>query len=671
MSYLSDLLQNKNDPKEGNKKTGTQLESSKSSYLYDLLNGNSRSKSQIDDFNQGVANYNYVMDSFSRWYDQSMSGLSEMGRDNIDIGSTNEEAASWMNRAGDLRKWANENKDLLGDNYQDIMDSLQQVTTATYWMDRGYKNQADDLLSKFKTIEEYDQHMADKANRDHWTSYDIVNAYDERQNMQAPIDVLRSDYNDLYELEGAYGLLANDAVPEEERQRNQARYDEIISKCGEGITAEDLYYQLQQLEGEYGGRIAQLDAEIAEASKYQGQSGEGGKIGSSVPWEDTPKKTAEDYRNELEQLNASIASMSNYIDVLDARYEELDRAIAMYSSSSDPEDISRLATAQNELNTLLTQRNNANQEYDAMMSQKWQMEKDLQYETLSENADYSKMSGYSVANVNDQLYRYINNQNGMSSFLQEGEKYNQDATFLNNNPDYIFGFMSDEQVANYNYIYATQGKEAAMAYLEYLRPQMDAEKTSFLTGEMQSLTQDSIGGAIVANALSVPLNLAGGIGYLDIAAQNMARDIRGDYAPINYNSAAMLPTHLSRTVRQTTAGMITDATGTIQLDPEKNPFFAKILNGRGLADVYQLGMSMVDSRVAAAVTKNPAAATALLASSAATQGVLDALERGATDEEALKMGMFNGAFEALFEYFEVDSLLKGNGIKIKRVFVLV
>ena len=657
MSYLSDLLQNKNDTKQDNKKNGPQSEPSGNSYLSDLLSGNSRSKSRIDDFNQGVANYNYVMDSFGRWYDQSMSGMGDMGRGNASEMSlaTNEEAASWMNRAGDLRKWANENKDLLGDNYQSIMDSLQQVTTATYWMDRGYKNQADDLLTNFKTIEEYDQYMADKAQREEMDSFDMDAALWGQYTAWNELDAMRSAYNDLYELEGPYGLLANDAVPEAERQRNQARYDEIISKYGEGITAEALYAQLQEKESQY----QQMSAEIGDVSAYHG-----GKIGSSTPWEETPKKTAEDYRNELAQLEQSIASMSNYIEVLNARYAELENLDWNALQHGTEEEKRSYTGLRNEWATLQQQLTQAEQDYEAMMSQKWQLEHELKYDTLSENADYSKMSGYSVANVNDQLYRYINNQNGMSSFLQEGEKYSQDSAFLNDNPDYIFGFMNDEQVANYNYIYATQGKEAADAYLEYLRPQMDKQKTDFLVGEMTDLTQSGVGGAIVANALSVPLNLVSGIGYLDIAAQNMARDIRGDYAPINYNSSALLPTHLSRGVRQTTAGMITDATGTIQLDPEKHPYLAPLLNGRGLADVYQLGMSMVDSRVAA-MTGNPAVATALLASSAATQGVLDALERGATDEQALTMGLFNGAFEALFEYWEVDSLLKGNPNAVK------
>ena len=52
--------------------------------------------------------------------------------------------------------------------------------------------------------------------------------------------------------------------------------------------------------------------------------------------------------------------------------------------------------------------------------------------------------------------------------------------------------------------------------------------------------------------------------------------------------------------------------------------------------------------------------TALLGGSAASQGVLDALERGANDSQALSMGILNGTFEMLFEEVSLDKLLKGS-----------
>lgn len=646
------------DPKSNTTQSNNGSTGSRADRFWALM-GDTPSKRSGFDFNQGVGMYNTTIDSFGKWYDESMTGLSEMGRDNIDLTETNEMAAYYLRRAGALRQWANENKDKLGDNYQGIMDSLQQMTTATYWMDRGHKNQADTLLANFKTIDEYDQHMADKAQREEkakeMDSFDMDAALWNQYNAWNELDAMRSAYNDLDEIK-RYQMAGYGSVPEAEREALRSQHEQRLAEITEkyGVSSPyDLMDMIYQQEQQY----KQMGTEIDEVSAYRDSN-----IGSSTPWEETPKKTAEDYRNELEQLNASIASMSNYIDVLDARYAELDAAIAMYSSSSDPEDISRLATAQNELNTLLTQRNNANQEYDSMMTQKWQLEHELKYDTLAENADYRSASNYKVAYVDSNLYRLINrNINPSLPLYRDGEEKQGDIQWVNANAEKYGKYenMTAEEIANYNYLYHTQGASAAYEYLQYLEPQMDARFTGNITNELAEMTQSGVGGAIAANALSVPLNLVGGIGYLDLVAQNVARDIRGDYAPINYNSAAMLPTHMSRTVRQTTAGMITDATGTIQLDPEKNPFWAKILNGRGLSDVYQLGMSMVDSRVAA-MTGNGYVATGLLASSAATQGVLDALERGATDEQALQVGLWNGIAEAVFEFFEVENLLKGD-----------
>jgi hypothetical protein len=263
-----------------------------------LLNGKTPG-SRRDGFNEGVGKYNYVMDSFGRWYDQSMSGLSDMGRGNIDIGSTNQEAASWMNRAGELRKWANEYKDMLGDDYDTIMDSLQQVTTASYWMDRGYKNRADELLTNFKTQEDYDQYVADRDHQAEMATYNVPGAMADMYTAWKDLEEVRSAYNDLYELEGPYGLLANDAVPEEERQQNQARYDEIVSKYGEGITAEALYEQVRQMEDAY----SQMQSQVDEATQYQG----GGQIGSSIPLDESKPKTSADYEVELADLNEYVA----------------------------------------------------------------------------------------------------------------------------------------------------------------------------------------------------------------------------------------------------------------------------------------------------------------------------------------------------------------------------
>ena len=298
-----------------------------------------------------------------------------------------------------------------------------------------------------------------------------------------------------------------------------------------------------------------------------------------------------------------------------------------------------------------------NNRIEELKRQKWQLEHGRDYAGLSQNEDYELMSSFTNSGGGRNFRGVNDSQNFLDviGWAAVGSYYA---------PEY--DRMTEEEVNNFNYLYQTRGKEAADEYMEYLKPQLDARTSNAFAQGLSEFTGKNLGTAILGNAASVPLNLIGGVGYLDLAKQHLWQDITGDYRPINYNTPGMMPTRGTEAVRGTTAGMITDATGTIQLDEKKHPVLSTILNGRGLADVYQLGMSAIDSRVAA-LTGNPAVATALLASSAATSGVLDALERGATDEQALSMGLWNGAFEALFEYIEVDNLLKGDPNWIKAV----
>lgn len=82
-------------------------------------------------------------------------------------------------------------------------------------------------------------------------------------------------------------------------------------------------------------------------------------------------------------------------------------------------------------------------------------------------------------------------------------------------------------------------------------------------------------------------------------------------------------------------------------------------------------MGMQDSAAVAALTViNPVlgkVGAALLGGAAGTQAMLEAVERGATDEQALTMGILTGAFEMLFEKCELDSLL-GQGENFWQTF---
>ena len=701
MSYLSNLLSGKNTTEQTEqKRNNNSATSGKSkSYLSALLSGEDTrayrrtTDDRVDEFNRGVDALNYTLGSWNKWYDASRSGLEGVGFGDAGDASAaiKDESASMLERLGQSRKWAQENKDLLGDNYDSVMKMLQEATTGTYWINKGYEGKVEDF-GKWGSQAEYDQHQADVAQRAEAEYYNTPGALADAYDAWKKIGDARAAYDDLDEIK-RYQMAGYGTVPEEEREALRAQHEQRLAEITEtyGVTSPyDLMDLIYRMEEEYG----QLQGKISDAETYQAGTAQNSKIAgwnmkyggmdygqlkqamesATDPEEkawlqrfaDT-KMTRADYGEDIATAQTRMEELDSSLEEYRAQYEYWERLVAQYSQSGDPEDWAKLGEAQENMNSYLELITQTEAEKQATGERQWQLEHGQQYDTLAENSDYKASSGYNVAFANDNLYRFINDRNGMTTFLESGEKYNEDATFMNDNPDYVFGWMTDEEVANYNYLYQTQGRDAANGYLEYLRPSMEGRSTDFLVEEISDFTASGLGGAIVANALSIPMNLAGGVGYLDLQAQNFARKVTGSYAPINYNSEAMLGTHLSRAIRGTTAAMITDATGTIQLDEKEHPFLAPILNGRGLADVYSLGMSGLDSKVAGVLTGNPAAAAALLATSASTQGVLNALERGATDEQALTMGFWTGVFEALFEYAEVDNLLKGEPNAVKNV----
>lgn len=305
------------------------------------------------------------------------------------------------------------------------------------------------------------------------------------------------------------------------------------------------------------------------------------------------------------------------------------------------------------------------EEMERLRAGHWQRGNMDKYGNLSANADYARLSG-SVADERtsgkwniggDKVYDYINDIDGYREYIATGGR-NMNASggaarFLK------YDNMTAEEISDYNYIYQKEGKEAAEEYLDWLSYQLDARQRGVERARAAELATEHPG---IASIASIPANLASGAGLVDVALQHAGRALTGEYKPINYNRAAMGANTFSTGVRETVAQNIVDSTGVISIDSEAHPIMAKVLNGKSWADVYNLGMSMADSATIAAMSPVLGkAGTWLLGGAAGTQGMLDALERGGTDEQALFMGMLNGTFEALFERLSLDNLLSGSG----------
>ena len=380
--------------------------------------------------------------------------------------------------------------------------------------------------------------------------------------------------------------------------------------------------------------------------------------------------TVGDYDNRIQKNDLKLKE-------LQAAYDEVSKAADEINMSGETQEnksrYDQLVAKYGNLTDLKNQ-------IEALNAENWRYQRSKKYNFLDDNADFISKSkvtadgatagfgigiGTSWWGKGDPVYDYINDLDGAR---QKSVPANAK---MGGSPYSIYDQMDKEEIAKYNYLYNTEGEDAAKEYLDYLEYELNQRRTGMVKQNAQKFANDS---PVLSSAISVPVNLMSGIGMLDVAAQNAVKNIKenftGEYAgPVDYNRGTMAPTAVSSTIRGTVAQNIADSTGIIKLNENEHPILSRILNGKSLGDVYQLGMSMADS--AAVAFMAPAigsAGTVLLGGSAASQGVLDAVANGATDEQALTMGILNGAFEMLFEKYSLDNLLKGDTRNVVKAF---
>ena len=177
--------------------------------------------------------------------------------------------------------------------------------------------------------------------------------------------------------------------------------------------------------------------------------------------------------------------------------------------------------------------------------------------------------------------------------------------------------------------------------------QQNAQKYDAAVEKREALADKGFWGAAAATALSVPETLTSGIGVIDVAVQN--NENRGTDRPADYKRTAMLPYAKAKAGRSTISNKLEQNTD------------AEIFGQNVAAGAYNIGTSMLDSTAVAglaALGVPPLAATSLLGGAAATSAMVDAKDRGVSDEQAVLTGLAAGVAESLFEEVSLEKLLK-------------
>lgn len=191
------------------------------------------------------------------------------------------------------------------------------------------------------------------------------------------------------------------------------------------------------------------------------------------------------------------------------------------------------------------------------------------------------------------------------------------------------------------------------------------ENIQQMTERVSKSVQGDPEAAVGHNIASVGSKLLSGMGYLDATAQTVHRKLTGSSVPIDYNTTLSMPGHYTRTVRNSTSEAIEK--GTEGLKGSNTPF------GNLYSKAYDLGMDMTD-RIAVigltALGMPIVASTALSSSATANDAMQNAIARGATDEQAVKIGFVTAAVDMAMEKLSIESLLEMKDPKTATDFFL-
>ena len=253
-------------------------------------------------------------------------------------------------------------------------------------------------------------------------------------------------------------------------------------------------------------------------------------------------------------------------------------------------------------------------------------------------AEYG-LAGMTGGSFEDLKYEYVNrNEEATNQYLANEAALH--SKFYGVSKDYLQQ-MSDDEIAIYNYVYATEGKVASEEYLKYLESHLTAMQMAKDLEYWAEYAKESPVGSSVFSVLTSPFKVMSYAGQL------------ADYVDdgeINENAGYNLHSRIPTTIRGAVSNMIQDTWA----------------GGVG-SFAYNLGMSMGDFVFSTAITGgNPTATIAILGAGAAADTTLAAKERGLSDDQAITLGTLAGIIEAATERIGFDALFGKLGNKLAK-----
>ena len=213
---------------------------------------------------------------------------------------------------------------------------------------------------------------------------------------------------------------------------------------------------------------------------------------------------------------------------------------------------------------------------------------------------------------NDLTYEFINNQNNIrDEILKKSRAYNSDSLLRNSDSVYErnhYEFMTEEEVAIYNYYYAKEGKKRAEAFLDTLSGTLEARSNGAMVENVSRIAKEH---PFLASAASVGTSLGSGFEYAEDVLRFGRDKLIGKDARMGTNELGLM----TNAVRGTVSDMVDWEIG----------------NWDAFDFVYSTVMSGADSMTSGMLG---GAGGLVLGLSAAAQGTNDALQRGMSSDKA-------------------------------------
>lgn len=246
----------------------------------------------------------------------------------------------------------------------------------------------------------------------------------------------------------------------------------------------------------------------------------------------------------------------------------------------------------------------------------------------------------------DPLYEYINGNEEAGAWLS-----NAGANYYG--PDNAIGAffgratenkaesqqMTEQEVATFNYLYATQGKAAAHAYYDYLLADLNYRQRK---SEEEYWAAEAAKNPVGTSVFSVVMSPAKGLSYIGQL---------GDWLPdheLEPNAAYNKFSYTNTAIRSQVAKQI-----------EESGKWGKVGSF-----AYQTGMSMADFLLASAISGNNQVITlTVMGSGAAADATISAKDRGLSDNQAFALGTIAGILEGGIEALNMDTVFKPDALK--------